>query len=316
MGSAGRKKSRPVPVAVIGEGPPAERLAAAYGENPHTALAAMAPPDKAQEILAIPGLKGVEITASGSPGLEIALQSLKKGFFTSVELPEDSDKLRQLQETAVVAGTTLRIRMLPLYYPPYRELKKLVAQDHIGRPINLRLSVKWGRGLAGPGVKPREALIREAGFLALAPWIMGPVAEVYARIEEGLESGHTPSAVVAWKHEERSRYGYLQLDFCPQLHIRSEDQPVHRMIQLTGLGGIVTASRGEGQLMRAPALTIRSKNATTSFETLPDKWSEVYTGLAAELAAVVRKRKPVLASPEKALTALNMLETADLKAPL
>ncbi len=305
----GRKPGSLIKVAVMGEGPEAERLAAGYRSAKGVELAAFEPSEKAHKIYATQDLKVVEISVHPWKRLTAALSSIQAGFFTSVEPPENTADLHKLREAAEKAQVPLRIRMLPFYYPPYRQLKKLVDEDAVGTPINLKLAVKRGKGSEDcGGGSLADTIHKEIGFLALAPWLMGPAEEVYARHEESPKKSCAPSSVIAWKHCRQHRHGYLQIDFCPGLHVRTRCQPVHRMIQLTGLGGILTATRGEGQLMRMPALMLRGKNATTAFETVVDDWQAVYTNLAEELVMVIMGNKKVLATTKIATDALSILE--------
>jgi predicted dehydrogenase len=324
------KEERPrIKAAVIGAGPEAELLASAYELCPgielvgsETAVHAdgvvrapvMRPPglDRFDDLVRTPGLKAVEIVAPTEARAALAADSIKAGLFTSLEVPAAREDLVELGRLSEAYHVQLRLRLLPLYYPPYREVKRLLREDAVGRAIALKLMVRRGKGTALPDPLDPGPWIREheLGFLALAPWLLGPVEKVYARLPKS-GKGETPiSALLMWKHTALHQYGHLQVDFCPGLHVRTFTQPVHRALEITGIGGLIMATRGEGQLLRMPSLIVRGKSTTTSFEMVPDDWREVYKGLARETVDMVAHHAGPEAGTEAALMALDLVGAA------
>ena len=319
------KKSAPVKAAIIGEGPEAERLAAAYHVNKGIELVGaeevsygdgvirqpvVRTPglDALDDIIRTPGLRAVEIAAPPESRKDVAQTCIKAGLFTSVEPVLSIDELDELTALAKNYKARLRFRLLPLYYPPYRELKRLIDEDAVGRPMMLKMMTRRGKGTDLPdGLDPGRWIVEhELGFLALAQWLMGPIEKVHARLESK-GNGTPPSSVISWKYEGRHQYGYFQLDFCPGLHVRTFTEPVHRFIELTGAGGLIMATRGEGQLMRMPALMVRGKSTTTAFEMIPDDWRETYKRLAAETVKAVSEKFHVTGSAGIVKDALSLI---------
>jgi predicted dehydrogenase len=301
----------PLSALVAGSGPEAERLAAALRAEPGVTVTAAA----GEEALAAIRRREVALVEIALPAAEakpLAEEALRAGLFVSTCCPPNRADLRGLADLADQNHATLRIRLNPFYYPPYREMKRLLDDDAVGRPVTLKMTVRRGKGTVLPAELSPAAWIaeHELGFLALAGWMVGTAEKAFGRLEPILTNGTPASSLLAWKFAGRHQYGYLQLDFCPKLHVRTFTEPVHRALELTGLGGIIFATRGEGQLLRSPALIVRGKSTTTAFEILPDDWREVYPALAREAIAAVRSSAPVLATADRALEALKILELA------
>jgi predicted dehydrogenase len=321
-------KRPPVKAAVFGDGPEAGRLAAAYQVNKGIELVGaeevsygdgvirqpvVKTPglDALDDVIRTPGLKAVEIDAPPGDRKAAAEACVKAGLFTSVNPPTSTDELDELRALAKNYKTGLRFRLLPLYYPPFRELKRLIDEDAVGRPMMLKMTTRRGKGTDLPdGLAPgRWIAEHELGFLALAQWLIGPIEKVHARLESK-GNGAPPSSVISWKYQGRHQYGYFQLDFCPGLHVRTFTEPVHRFIELTGIGGLIMATRGEGQLMRMPALMVRGKSTTTAFELIPDDWREIYKRLAAETVKAMNRKARVIGSAGVVKEALMLVEAA------
>jgi len=315
--------------AVVGDGAEAERLAGAYWVNRDVELAhaelvshgdgvirkpvvKSAGLDRLDEVIRTPGLEAIEVVAPVEDRAAAAAACLKAGLFTSVEAPPDLNQLGELKDLAKSYGVGLRIRLLPLYYPPYREMRRLVGEDAVGSPLSLKLVTRRGKGTELPEPLDRAAWIaqHELGFLSLAQWLLGPIDKVHARIGDVSTNSTPASSVIAWKYRTQHQYGYLQLDFCPGLHVRTFHEPVHRTVELTGIGGVILANRGEGQMYRTPALIVRGKSTTTAFEMIPDDWSEVHANLARETVAALRKGKRVAGHANVAMDALRLVEAA------
>lgn len=301
----------PVKTAVIGEGPEAERLAKVYAAAEGIELVAGSPYPLlgADEGIRTPGLMAAEIVAPAEKRAELAADCLRAGLFTSVEPPPTAEALKELSWLARAYQVPLRFRLLPLYYPIYQEVKRLLNDDVAGRPMTLKLMLRRGKGSEMPADhdQARWLIEHELGFLALAPWLIGPVAKVYAKMHKTAAAGGPASALLLWKYRAIHQMGYLQMDFCPELHVRTFTDPVHRSLEVTGVGGLVIATRGEGQLLRQPALIVRGKTTTTAFEMIEDDWRAVYPNLASEIARVFACPKtPLRGHPDLALAALHL----------
>ncbi|HUT52716.1 MAG TPA: hypothetical protein VM658_04940 [bacterium] len=327
-------EARPVfKAAVVGEGPEAERLASAYelaagvetvGAEivQHADGVVRAPVVRPaalpsfETIIRTPGLRAVEIVAPAERRAELAAAAIKAGLFTSVDAPSGLDELMEMERLAGAYDVPLRIRLLPLYYPPYQEMRRLAKEEAVGRPMALKLLTRRGRGTDLPaGLDPGQWISdHELGFIALAPWLLGPIEKVYARLDRQNGQSSPPSALIMWKYSGLHQYGHLQVDFCPGLHVRTFTEPVHRFIELTCVGGIIMATRGEGQLLRMPALIARGKSTTTSFEMVPDDWREVYKNLARETVKVLSGGAVPLSTPALCAEAIRLVRSARMSA--
>jgi len=309
----GKKEKPPVIKAgVIGEGILAERLAEAYRACHGIEFMGMEPVGSADDLIRTPGLQAVEVVAPAAGRAGIAAACIRAGLFTSMDPPHDLEALEELSSLSRSYNTALRFRLLPLYYPPYREVKRLVDEDHLGRPLTLKLMVRRGKGAELPEeLDPGKWVMEhELGFLALSQWLMGPVEKVYARLNKKGANGAPASSMIMWKYVDLHQYGYLQMDFCPGLHVRSFTDPVHRFLELTSVGGLIMVTRGEGQLLRMPVLMVRGKSTTTSFEMIPEEWSEVYNNLARETRQIIIKKRPITGTAEVAMSTIRLVQAA------
>jgi predicted dehydrogenase len=286
--------------AILGTGPLAELLAAGYGKCEGAELIASQPIEKADAVLGTPGLQFVEIVAPVEERLRIAEKCLGAGLFTSLDPMPDQEAMESLKSLAARQNCSMRYRLYPLYYAPYREVKRLVDEDHLSRPICLKLLLRRGMGAeTSGGEDPLQwVLEHELGFLALSGWLMGDVKKVYARQVKRAGKESPGSAVIMWKYADHHQFGYLQLDFSPGLHVRTSTEPIHRFLELTLLGGIIMVTRGEGQLLRMPPVVVRGRSTTTAFELVEDDWREVYTSLALETYEHLVKNRPIAGTAE------------------
>ncbi len=305
----GRKEPRPsVKAIILGTGDMAGRLAKAYKSCAGIEFMGIRPIDEADQALGIKGLQAVEIVAEPEMRAGIAGRCLREGLFTSLDAPHGLDEIEQLNSLAGANGTSLRFRLYPLYYPPYLEVKRLLDEDRLGMPLCLKLQVRRGRGTSMPeGLDPMEWILEhELGFLSLSRWLLGRIEKVYTR-QAGVNPGST---LIMCKYLDIHRYGYLQLDFCPELHIRTFTEPVHRFLELASAGGIIMVTRGEGQMHRMPALIVRGKTTATSFEMVPDDWREVYSNLARETCEHLVGKKPMAPTTELAKLSIQLVRAA------
>jgi len=275
---------------LIGEGLEAERLRAAY-QAEGAELIAQAPAAGADEVIRASNLQAVEVVAQPELQTQIALRCLTAGLHTSIGAPLALD-LRgadDLIRASTGHHVILRVRNHLLYYDPVLKAKQLLENRAVGRLMTLKLMVKYGKGCDTAGAEPRADWIlrRETGYLALSAYFFGPAAKVHARLEPGA------SSVLIWKYQESYQFGYLQLDFCPGLHVRTFTEPIARWIEITGTGGMLFIPRGEGQLLRGPALMVRGRDTTTAYEMVQDDFRQVWPNLAREMIQVVRQPRPV-----------------------
>ena len=287
----GRVEARPrLRWGLIGGGQEAERLKRAY-QAEGAELLAEAAAERADEVIRAPEVQAVEIVAEPEAQTAIARRCLQAGLHASIGAPisltlGDADDLIR---AAVAHQVCLRVRNHLLYYEPVFKAKHLLDDRAIGRLMTLKLMVKYGQGSDTAGAENRaEWILRlETGSLALASYFFGETAKVHARLEPG------PSSVVMWKYRENYQFGYLQLDFCPRLHVRTFTEPIARWIEITGTAGMLFIPRGEGQLLRGPALMVRGRDTTTAYEMVQDDFRQVWPNLAREMIRAVFQRRPV-----------------------
>jgi len=306
------EESAAVKVAVIGDGPERDRLVRAYGSREDVELVAVGSSSAAEDVIKVPGLAAAELVVPPEERAGLASSFISAGVMTSLDVPIKDEEAVGLSALGRSYGVPVRYRLLPLYYPPYREVKRILNEDWLGLPISLKLVARRGKGTKYPERIDPIAWIREKelGFLALAQWIMGPVGKVFSRLMPCSQEMPVSQAIT-WKYRAPQQYGSFLLDFCPGLHVRTFTEPVHRALELTCAGGVIMATRGEGQMLRTPAVCVRGKSTATALEMVPDEWEEVYAGLAAETVNVVNQKTRQITGSEKVVRdALSLLNSA------
>jgi predicted dehydrogenase len=325
----GKEKSPdPIKIAVVGEGMEAGLLAAAYEVNQDAELVGCeiksygdgvirqpvieTPPlGSLEDILLTTGLEAIEIVALENERTKLAKTAIKAGLMVSMEAPINEEELNELSSLASAYNVPLRFRLHSFYYPPYMEMKRIVSGDGLGRPVSLKMTVRRGKGTEVPENHDPFTWIRqnELGFLALAGQLMGDIELVYTNTSTS-KNGTPAPLMIMWKYKSEHQYGYIQLDFCPDLHIRTFTDPVHRAMELTCIGGLAFATRGEGQMHRMPALSIRGKSTTTAFEVIEDDWRAVYKNMANETVNVLRGKKKVKDLKRAVTDSFKLIEAA------
>jgi predicted dehydrogenase len=294
--------------AILGTGPIAELLTDGYRKCEGIELVAIQPIEKAEAVIKTPGLEFIEIIAPLEDRTRIAEKCLGAGLFTSMDSVPDPQVIERLKAIAGKEDCCLRFRLYPLYYAPFREVKRLVDEDHLSRPISLKLTLRTGKGSEiAEGQDPLQWVIdHELGYLALSGWIMGDVEKVYARQVNRGRTESPGSALIMWKYASHHQFGYLQIDFSTGLHVRTSTEPVHRFLELTLLGGFIMVTRGEGQLLRMPPVIVRGRSTTTAFEMVEDDWRDVYTSLALETYDNIKQKKPIVGTSGLADSSLRL----------
>ncbi len=307
------EKNPRVKVAVIGEGAERDRLVQAYSRREDVELIAVSSSSSSEEVIHSPGLAAVELVVPSRERFGLACNFIGAGVMTSLDVPATAADLDKLSALGRAYNVPVRYRLLPLYYPPYREIKRILNEDWLGLPISLKLAARRGKGTTYPAEIEPVSWFREneLGFLALAQWLMGPVEKVYSRLMPCTPEKPVSQAIT-WKYRKPQQYGYFHLDFCPGLHVRTFGEPVHRAIELTCAGGVIMATRGEAQMLRTPALLVRGKSTATALEMVPDEWEDVYSGLAAETVEIIKqKRKKLIGSEKPVHQALSLVSSAE-----
>lgn len=304
----GKEEKPIVRVGFIGEGRDCDEMRMAYEDHQLAETVAAEPIDNADEVIRTPGIQVVEVFGKPGKTREITLACLKAGIHTSTcpPLADSPDKAEELVKTASWAGVSLRVRNPLLYYEPILKARELVETGAAGRLQNLKLMLKV-TDMADPQKDRREWLIENASeYLALAEYMVGPVQKVYAWLESKDTNGLPCSNILTWKYCEKHQYGYLQVDFTPGLHVRTFTQPVYRSIEITGNKAKIFINRAEGQLLRQPALSMRTSDKIIAYEMLKDDWRDVYPAMANDMISAALGKKAVRSTAECSISAMNL----------
>ena len=292
----------------LGEGGDKDRLLNAYREHPQAEIAAEVPRERADEAIRTGGIQAAEIFAPPEQAADLARACFQAGIHASVPAPlaMTMEKADELIAAARRHQVTLRVRQPSLYYDPFIKAKEIIASGQAGWITNLKLMLKI-TSVDDPELDRADWLIaNETSYLGLAEYLVGPVEKVYARLEAKSTNGIPCTNLVMWKYREKHQYGYLQIDFAPGLHVRTATVPIHRSAEITGNAAKIFINRGEGQLLRQPALMVRTRDRTTAYELIKDDWRDVYPAMAQDMISAVLLGKGPRSNAELARRALRL----------
>jgi predicted dehydrogenase len=295
-------------LAFVGEGGDKDGLRQAYREHPRAEIVAEEPLPRAGEAIKMPGVRAAEIFAGPGEAAEAAMACLEAGIHVSVPAPLATD-LEQADELIAAARrhqAIIRVRQPWLYYEPFTKAREIIASGQAGWISTLKLTLKV-TGVSDPELDRSRWLIEnESSYLGLAEYLAGPVAKVYAQLDSKATHGIPCTNLVMWKYRERHRYGYLQIDFTPGLHVRTFTEPIHRAAEITGNAAKIFINRGEGQLLRQPALLVRGRDRTIVYELIKDDWREVWPAMAQDMISAALLGKGPRSGADQARSALRL----------
>ncbi len=302
---------KPVVVAVVGRGSIQQKLLEqAYKNYPLTHLELCCGEEEIEKVLENPAVELVEIFAPLERRFELAKKCLSYKKHISVDMPpaQASEQIRQIQLLAEKNQREVRVRNLLLYYQPYQKARQLLEQEKIGWVLMLRLTIKRAIKIRQDFDPAKWLLDKESGSFALVQYLLGDVEKISAIGSTNDEGAGT--ILLTMKFKTTHQFGYLLIDFSPQLHIRSTEEKIFRQLWITGTAGVIMVNRAEGQLWRLPALILRAKNYCRTWENLKDNWQDVYFSLAQEAVLVLRKNKKFLSTLKLAEKALILTSYA------
>jgi len=288
-------KREPLAVALVGgSAEERRRLESAYLSNPKSRVIFSGGAENLGQLARSGKAELIEIFAPLEQRAALASLCLEAGVNVSTDMPPAAEpgQISVLQSRAGQRGLVFRVRNECLYYEPYRKAAEIIADEKIGYHTMLRMVVKRKQSPVPEQERGQWLLANESGYLALAEYLSGRVEKVF--MLGGQTRSRPGSMLVGLKFQKPHRFGYLLVDFAPELKIRTFNEPVFRQVWATGTAGVVMVNRGEGQLWRAPVLWLRAKDYSRSWELLQDDWNSVYGAMVEESFAVLRQGRPLI----------------------
>ena len=288
-----RGAARPTAMAVVGAGPDASGLAAAYARR------------AGWRVIAADGAGGVpagvvEVADPAFAASERLVALLERGVAVSLSpaCVETPARLDELREAARRGGTWVRVLYLPALWPPGRRFAELLAGGAIGEVASIRVqAVLGGRGAPQNGEPPdRDDWTAHPAFdhgmlLAL---LGGPIGRVtgYLSPMDPVRGGR---GVLACAFEAPGRYGTLECAWAPQLTVSSAHLPYDLQVEAAGTDGVAWLRRGMGRRTQQAPIEVRAGKDWYQIGAgtgLVDDWDAAYEAAADDLAARLERERP------------------------
>jgi len=258
-------------------------------------------------------ISGVEILLPQKLHEESCIAAAMAGKHVAVQKPmsvslESADKMIK---AAKDAGVILKVTDNYCFYPPFLFAKKLIENDEIGDPINIRISFVSGTGgweIPSSSWEWRVAENAEGrGFQtfdhghhlwATAWFFLGEVERVVSWVDSADGILDCP-AVMMWKYKNSSKYGTCEFVHAPDLIIPSVYYANDEWLQITGSKGIIFIKRCTGLIHNEAVVSLFNNSGWTYFDELKSDWGEGFRGAANNfIAAIKGTEKPMLTAEQ------------------
>jgi predicted dehydrogenase len=251
---------------------------------------------------------------------------LEAGKHVSVQKPAANtiEDARAMGEAADRAGRMLRISECFVHYPPLELAKKLVADGAIGKPTGLRI-----RTLVGQTDSAFQANLRPEGYgwrldkrspgghlfddmvhkYAMALWLLDlditSVQAVVRRRDLFME----PCAVI-FEYEDPMVLGTMEVQYAPQLYMRSSYYGADEFFEITGDEGQIWVTRATGEMLDLAPVMLFTGNAhgrkTTEFRDMDADWGTGFIRSSQHFVDALVNGTPADMSPESAAKVLQL----------
>jgi predicted dehydrogenase len=254
------------------------------------------------------------------------IAALEAGKHVSVQKPAANtiEDTLAMGAAAQRAGRTLRISECFIHYPPLELAKKLVLDGAIGKPTGLRI-----RTLVGQTDSPFQANLRPEGYswrldkrspgghlfddmvhkYAMALWLLDlditSVQAVVRRRDLFME----PCAVI-FEYEDPMVLGTMEVQYAPQLYMRSRYYGADEFFEITGDEGQIWVTRATGEMLDLPPVMLFTGNAqgrqTTEFRDVDADWGAGFVRSSQHFVDSLVNGTPADMSPESAAKVLQL----------
>jgi predicted dehydrogenase len=237
-------------------------------------------------------LDAIEILTPTHLHHDHVMAALDAGKHVSVQKPAANTIEDTLAMGAAAArtGLSLRISECFMHYPPLELAKKLVREGAIGKPTSLRI-----RTLVGQTDSAFQTNLRPGGYswrldarspgghlfddmvhkYAMALWLLDldivSVQAVVRRRDLFME----PCAVI-FEYEDPMVLGTMEVQYAPQLFMRSRYYGADEFFEITGDEGQIWVTRATGEMLDLPPVMLFTGDArgpkTTEFRDVDADW--------------------------------------------
>jgi predicted dehydrogenase len=248
-------------------------------------------------MLADDSIDAVEVLTPTHMHHDHVIAALEAGKHVSVQKPVANSVEDALEMEAVAArvGRTLRISECFVHYPPLELAKRLVAEGAIGKPTSLRI-----RTLVGQTTSTFQSSLRPEGYgwrldkrspgghlfddmvhkYAMALWLLDLDITSVQAVVRRRDLFFEPCAVI-FEYEDPSVLGTMEVQYAPNLYMRSSYYGADEFFEITGDEGQLWVTRATGEMLDLPPVMLFTGTAneikTTEYTDIDADWG---TGFA------------------------------------
>jgi predicted dehydrogenase len=240
----------------------------------------------------------VEILVPTPYHADVAVPVLEAGFHVNLQKPlaSTAEQADAILAAAARGGGVLRVMEDYLFFEPLVRLKEVAHSGEIGDIAGVHMKMV-ASGLGGWDVDPRAwvwqfeqsqagrgILVFDDGWhkLAVAHWMFGPVARVWAWIgatELGGGFAIDAPTTIVWEHATGVR-GVLDITFAPQMYFRSDYYTCDERFEVTGTSGYARVNRVTAMGIQQPSLEVYADGVMRQHHALADDLPSSFRGSA------------------------------------
>jgi predicted dehydrogenase len=245
-----------------------------------------------EDLLALKEVDMVDLLVPHNLHHSMANQVIESGKALSLQKPmtvnlEESD---QLIEAAKNAGVTFKVFENFIFFPPIAFAKKLVEQGEIGDLLGIRMKSSSGISPTAWQIPPATAawrldpskcgggpLVFDDGHhkFAVAWHFLGKVNSVFADIGNWENTGIDSPSIVSWRHANGG-VGSLEVIFSPEMHVTTKYYAQDDQLEITGTKGVIWVTKGHGQLLEGPPVTLYRDGVVKHFLDIDYDWGSSF----------------------------------------
>ena len=301
-----------IKVGMVGCGRISDLHAKGYLEHPNSKIVAICDPNvealqmrgdawnipadhrfqNVDDLLAISKIDMVDVLVPHHLHFQTAMKVINSGKHLSLQKPMTLNlgEADSLIKAADSAGIVFKVFENFIFFPPIALAKELVDAGEIGEILGIRLKSSSGISPTAWQIPPATAtwrldplkcgggpLVFDDGHhkFAVAWHFLGAVDSVYANIGNWKTTGIDSPSIVSWRHSNGA-IGSLEVIFSPELLVTTKYYAQDDQLEITGTKGIIWVTKGHGQLLNTPPVTLYRDGVVRHFEDVDYDWGSSF----------------------------------------
>jgi predicted dehydrogenase len=278
------------------------------------------------DLLADDSIDAVEILTPTFLHHDHVIAALEAGKHVSVQKPiaNSVEDGLAMGAAAARAGRTLRVSECFVHYPPLELAKRLVADGAIGKPTSLRI-----RTLVGQTDSAFQAALRPEGYgwrldkrsagghlfddmvhkYAMALWLLDLDITSVQAVVRRRDLFFEPCAVI-FEYEDPEVLGMMEVQYAPQLYLRSSYYGADEFFEITGDEGQIWVTRATGEMLDLPPVMLftgtETERKTTEFTEIDADWGAGFVRSSQHFVDALLRGAPAAMTAEEATAVLKL----------